>query len=322
MKKKLHYNLGDLQEVVRQLSHTAHIWVPQMFPFGKRNGQDWRVGDLDGTRGMSTSIRLTGEKAGCFIDHANADLIGGGPIELIKLTYNLTFPQAIEKALEIARIPMPKYSEATEDKKAQEERDLSRVHRLYAKSRTIDGSLVQKYLKGRGLDINEIRCDALAFHPQLPHWQLKTNFPAMLGAVRDLSGGLVGIHRTYLDGVTHKKADIKPNKMMLGNITGGSVQLYKASQKVGVAEGIESAMAAHKIFRMPVWAALSTSGMANIQFPGTIKEVVIFVDNDEPGISAGIKLEQRLKQQGIVTSVAIPAKPGWDFNDQLLNMGK
>ncbi len=93
-------------------------------------------------------------------------------------------------------------------------------------------------------------------------------------------------------------------------------------QKVGIAEGIETAIAAHKLFRMPVWAALSSAGMVNVQFPGHIKEVVIFVDNDEPGITAAKKLEARLVQQGIIVSVAIPTQIGWDFNDQLLNAGK
>jgi len=131
MTKKLHYNLGDLQEIIRQLSSTAHIWVPQMFPLGKRNGQDWRIGDLDGAKGMSTSIRLTGEKAGCFIDHANSDIIGGGPIELIRLTYNLTFADAIQKALDISRIPLPKYSEPVKTEKEKVERDLYKDLRGY-----------------------------------------------------------------------------------------------------------------------------------------------------------------------------------------------
>lgn len=320
MTKKLHYNLGDLQEIIRQLSSTAHIWVPQMFPLGKRNGQDWRIGDLDGAKGMSTSIRLTGEKAGCFIDHANSDIIGGGPIELIRLTYNLTFADAIQKALDISRIPLPKYSEPVKTEKEKVERDLYYVQQLHAKCRAIKGSVADKYLINRGLNTDGI--DDLFFHPQLPHWPLKTNMPAMLGVVKNLYGDVIGIHRTYLDGATQKKADIKPNKMMLGNISGGAVRLYKANQKVGIAEGIESAIAAQKLFRIPTWAALSTAGIINIQFPGTIKEVVIFVDNDEPGISAGIKLEERLKQQGILTSVAVPAMPGWDFNDQLLNARK
>lgn len=318
--KKIHFNLADLQDISRQLADTAHVWVPQMFPLGKRNGSDWRIGDLDGASGASTSIKLTGERAGCFIDHANSDAIAGGPIELIRQTYGLSFPDAVQKALNIARIPLPKQADPVKTEKEKSERDLHFVNQLYAKCRPIRGSVADKYLIGRGLDVSNV--DDLFFHPQLPHWQLKTNMPAMLGIVKNLYGDVIGIHRTYLDGATQKKADIKPNKMMLGNIVGGCVKLYKAHQKVGIAEGIESAIAAHKLFRIPVWAALSTAGMVNIQFPGHIKEVVIFTDNDEPGLTAAKKLHERLLQQGIVVSVAIPAQIGWDFNDQLLNAGK
>lgn len=319
MKKQTQFNLGDLQELSQALASTAHVWVPQMFPNGHRVSRDWRIGDIDGSKGMSTSIRLSGDKAGCFIDHAAGDVIGGGPLELIRCAYNLTFPQAVERALEIVKKPMPKYQEDKTDEEYAA-RDEARVRALYGKRKVCKNTVVEDYLASRGLPRSGF--DDIFFHPNLPHWPEKTNLPAMLGVVRNKDAEVIGIHRTFLDKKIPRKAEVVPAKMMLGNVNGGAVRLFAARQKVGIAEGIETAMAANKLFGIPVWAALSCSGMMNVEFPDHIKEVIICADHDEAGIAAATKLQKRLTETGILVSVAIPRQAGWDFNDQLLQEGR
>ena len=315
MKKKTHFNLGELQELTRCLGTTAYSWVPQLFPAGQRMGRDWRVGDIDGRKGLSLSVRLLGEKAGCFIDHADSN-IAGGPIELIRIAYGISFTDAVHQALQLTSAPIAKYAEEIKAEEHYIERDKARVMHLYGKRRSLKDSIAGKYLESRGVVTWNVQ-DLFA-HANLPHWPEKTNFPAMLAAVRDKNGELIGIHRTYLDATGATKADVVPNKMMLGQINGGAVRLYSARQKVGIAEGIETAMSAHDLFNVPVWAALSSAGMKNIQLPDTIKEVIIFGDYDEAGREAANALADRLTAEGILVSKAFPVIPGTDFNDQLL----
>ena len=42
----------------------------------------------------------------------------------------------------------------------------------------------------------EVSC--LLFHPGLTHWETKTGYAALLGQVRDRSGEVIGLHRTYI----------------------------------------------------------------------------------------------------------------------------
>ena len=69
------------------------------------------------------------------------------------------------------------------------------------------------------------------------------------------------IHRTYLLDDGSGKAP--PGKKMLGAVGGGSVRLSPLGDAghLGIAEGIETALAAQAIFGIPTWAALSADGL-------------------------------------------------------------
>lgn len=50
-------------------------------------------------------------------------------------------------------------------------------------------------------------------------------------------------------------------KTMKGSVKSGAVMLHPPGTELGLAEGIETALSARKIFKMPVWAGLSASGI-------------------------------------------------------------
>jgi putative DNA primase/helicase len=107
---------------------------------------------------------------------------------------------------------------------------------------------------------------------------------------------------------------------MPGDVPEGSaVRLYPHNGALGIAEGIETAIAASELFKVPVWAALTESRLKTWEPPADVHTVYIFGDNDENlvGQSAAFALAKRLGQKRIV-KVEIPPSLGQDWNDFLL----
>jgi phage/plasmid primase-like uncharacterized protein len=129
---------------------------------------------------------------------------------------------------------------------------------------------------------------------------------------------IIGLHRTYLQQDGSGKADITPNKMMLGNTKGGAVRLTPPGKRLVIAEGIETAFSVYLSTELPTWAALSSSGLLNVKVPALdiTQEIIIAADADKAGIGAADKLKARLLVDGYKVSIATPPE-GMDFNDLL-----
>ena len=93
--------------------------------------------------------------------------------------------------------------------------------------------------------------------------------------------------------------------------------------KMGIAEGIETALAASILFGMPVWAALNANRLAAWEPPAEAREVVIFADNDESftGQLAAFDLEARIAAK-VRTTIETPVDTGSDWNDVLQQKGR
>lgn len=81
------------------------------------------------------------------------------------------------------------------------------------------GSAAERYLEGRGITAPSVA--DLHFNHDLTHWEAKAGFLAMVGLVRDETGEVVGLHRTWLsEGADGKvsKAPIPKPRMMLGRL--------------------------------------------------------------------------------------------------------
>lgn len=188
------------------------------------------------------------------------------------------------------------------------------ARRIWREGQKIVGTVVERYLIGRGL--SGPWSPALRYHPALRHRPSERVLPAMVAAVTiSPARRLVGIHRTFLssDG---RKADIEPVKMTLGPCAGGAVHLAVAGAELGVAEGIETGLAAMGGTGIPTWAALSTSGMRAVLLPTATVRVVIFADADDAGLAAADDLARRLAREGRRVRIAAPPD-GEDFNDTL-----
>lgn len=140
------------------------------------------------------------------------------------------------------------------------------------------------------------------------------SFPVMLAAYRGPDGRATGLHRTYLSG-DDRKASVSNPKLSLGElVAGGAVRLGAPGPVLGIAEGIETALAASILFGIPVWAALNANRLAVWEPPTDVREVVIFGDNDENfvGQTAAFDLDARL-QGKVDVSIETPIDAGTDW---------
>lgn len=287
----------------------------EWFPNAQQQGLSLRVGDLYGSKGSSLWICL---RTGRWFDHATGE--GGGDlISLYAAMYCLSQSEA-KNELEggcyppVINVP-PK---APKMPKAADPEKLAYISNLWAGSIPVQGTQVEAYLRSRAIDervFQNIRCI-----PELFHKPSENSFPAMLAAVRHgVTGQLMAVHRTWLKPDGSGKANVDPNKMMLGKVLGGAVQLVEAAPEIIVAEGIETALSVMQITGAPTWAALSTAGLKGLVLPPIVKRVVIACDNDPEGISAANKSGDKwIKEGREVCKINPPLNQ--DFNDLLMDL--
>jgi putative DNA primase/helicase len=143
---------------------------------------------------------------------------------------------------------------------------------------------------------------------------LRENGTLMLAKVQTWDGKGVNIHRTH---IADDKATVR--KLMPGKLPDGSaIRLAYVNlwTEMGVAEGIETALSAMKLFGLPTWSLINATLMQKWRPPVGIKKVVIFGDNDKSftGQMAAYTLAYKLRDS-VEVEVKIPTMPGWDWND-------
>lgn len=184
------------------------------------------------------------------------------------------------------------------------------------------------YLERRGLAVPN--ADVLRFVPKLDYWHgavLLGTFPAMLAAVTDDGGALVNVHRTYLspDG---RKADVPAVKKLCksaGAMAGASIKVGQPVVRpdgrlgLGVAEGIETAIAASMLGGVPVWPCVSAHGLASFEAPKGVHHLYVFADHDESGTGqqAAAELGNWAARAGLSVRILAPCAVG-DWNDELM----
>lgn len=199
------------------------------------------------------------------------------------------------------------------------------------------------YLARRGID-HLPDAGIVRFHPALPYYegsQWMGDYPAMVSLVSDIAGNPVTIHRTYLTMDGCKAAVESPRKLMRypGNrtITGGAIRLKTfCVPTLGIAEGLETALAVREGTELPVWCVINATLLEKFTPPTFVKKILIFADKDIPtaqhpdgrGQEAARILVQRLWKMGIKASIVLPedeipaGHKSLDWNDMLLRYGK
>jgi putative DNA primase/helicase len=184
------------------------------------------------------------------------------------------------------------------------------------------GTPVENYLATRGCFPNSPAwlTDAVRFHLNCPMGT--ETVPAMVSLMRDpLTGEPTGVHRTALkdDGSGKRTvAEGMSAKMMLGRAKGAAVMLCARTPCMGIAEGIETALSAQKLFGMPVWACLSAQTIAGFPIIKGLNHLTIFADHDQAGIEAAKTSARRHQREGVEVEIRCPPISGDDWNSFLL----
>lgn len=138
--------------------------------------------------------------------------------------------------------------------------------------------------------------------------------PALIAAIRDESG-LIAIHRIFLDGDAGGLPEAADRRAGLGAFAGGAVRLGGTGPRVGLAEGIETALSVSALFGVTCWATLGTGRFGSIALPSAVEELMLFLDHDEGGRRAETLARRAFAD--IRISVHVPPREGDDWNDVL-----
>ena len=222
-----------------------------------------------------------------------------------------------------APVPLPLLAAQGEeiriDKGEQDRKKEAKIKKTWEESVCAARTPVETYLRIRIPSLSAIP-DALHFHPKLWHDETQSQYRAMIAKVTfEGQPDHYVIHRTFLKDDGSGKAKIKPDKKSWGSVKGGSIQLYKAEDILGVGEGIETCLSVRVLFGVSVWAGISAGNMEGLVLPPLplAQKLVIFIDNDgnNTGLNSARKLEQRAKREGREVYIVRPPLAFNDFND-------
>lgn len=208
-------------------------------------------------------------------------------------------------------------------------------------------SPVHRYLHGRGINITMTRrgyltADNVRFSVSADYYEENEDkqyekigdFPALVCALRDPNGDILTLHRTYItaDG---KKAPVESARKMMPiprgvSLGGAAIRLGEPMNGfLGVAEGLETALAATQGTGLPCWSTVNATLLAQFEPPKDVHTVVVFADKDRSrtGEIHAAQLQARLESEGVKVIVMLPPQAipenekGIDWNDVLIQHG-
>ncbi|MCG3189301.1 MAG: hypothetical protein LKCHEGNO_01621 [Burkholderiaceae bacterium] len=242
----------------------------------------------------------------------------------ISETWNAIDSAATTRAqrAELARQVAAASVERERQQRDQWAENAKRIARLWAECvPLVPGDPVTLYLKRRGLAGVWPLPACLRLHRALPYWDGNDRvgtFPSMVAPLVAPDGRIVALHRTYLttDG---RKADVRSAKKLTataGPLTGACIPLLEPARGViGIAEGIETALAAWLASGVSTAAAYSAGNLAAYRWPAGVRQLVIFADADRAGGRAADELEARAIRAGLRCNVLTPSDEGADWCD-------
>lgn len=232
-----------------------------------------------------------------------------GGLALLMCCKGITYAEAAKQVESI----VGKCETDKQDKPRDPKAALNRVRKALGPA----GVEVEGYLASRGLSPT-----AAIKQARLPYWHGRERlgeYECMVGLITGADGKPQSYHITHLSGPY--KAEV-PNvrKIMtpVDTVSGGAIRLTPAAADMGVAEGIETALSATKLFKVPTWATATAGALDSFVPPPECTHLTIFGDTDKSytGQAAAYSLAKKLTAKGIECLVMLPEAGDW--NDTLL----
>ncbi|GAA4133663.1 toprim domain-containing protein [Aminobacter aganoensis] len=318
----------DAFDLASRLGQQAEAVCKRYLGAGRRQGNYWQVGDVRNTPGRSMFVRLKNTAkgpAGKWTDAATGEY--GDLLDVIRKSLGLIdFADVAEEARLFLSMPPPDPERGPKQQGSTPTLSGSAdaARRLVAMCQPIGGTLVEAYLRGRGIT-GLHGCGHLHFHSYCyyrpdEHSPTET-WPAMVAAVTDLSYRIAGAHRTWLAPDGSGKAPIDIQRKAMGNLLGNAVRFGPSGEVLAAGEGIESVLSAREAMpNMSAVAALSAAHLAAIQFPDALRRLYVVRDKDRAGDGARNSLIERANAVGI-EAIALSPMLG-DFNEDLRTFGR
>lgn len=318
----------DASELAQRLGRQAEAVCRHYLSAGYREGRYWLVGDVRNTPGRSMFVRLKGADsgrgaAGKWTDAATGE--HGDLLDVIRESCGLIdFKDVADEARTFLSLPHPEPDPDHQRRPASAPAGSPEAaRRLFAMSQPITGTVVESYLRKRGITALH-GTGSLRFHPRCyyrpdEHSPTET-WPAMIASVTDLYGRITGVHRTWLSPEGSSKAPIDTPRRAMGDLLGHAVRFGTAHDCVAAGEGIETILSLRMALPgLPMAAALSAAHLSAILFPATLRRLYIARDDDPAGDGARDSLVERAQTAGIEAIVLSPTLG--DFNEDLRTLG-
>jgi hypothetical protein len=316
--------------IARDLAGQAERLCRRYLSNGRREGNYWQVGDVRNTPGRSLYVRLrdspdgTG-RAGKWTDAESGE--HGDLLDIIRAsTLTGTLTEALAEARRFLSLPDPPAFPGIKAARETLTGPPGAARRLLAMCKSISGTQVETYLRGRGIPPLP-GLDALHFHPRC--WYRRSTddrgdvpsaMPAMIAAVTDIAGNVTGAHRTWLTSDGSDKAPVAYPRRAMGHLLGHGVRFGTAASVMAAGEGIESTLSLYAaVPTLPSIAALSSAHLAALAFPLALRRLYVAREADPAGHNAYATLMRRARQLGIDVR-SLDSKFG-DLNTDLRTIG-
>lgn len=248
----------------------------------------------------------------------------GDAIAFVMRTRNLDFQAAVRWLLDMPEVA-PRHVRTSQGGRSGQERteaDNARVQAILRECGPItDRSAAHLYLWSRGISTKQ---PGLLSHPALYCHEIGRPLPALVAPLTNSNSAVTSLQRIWclgsIDGTAQDaRAPLQTRKKTAGAMSDGAVRLASPGAILGLAEGVESAIAASMLFCTPTWAVCGAARLGRVWIPPIVKRLYVFGDNGKAGRDLARKAVEQWRERGIRAIPVFPDAAYSDFLDQLID---